>query len=78
MSEDCWIYTTRCACCDGFLDYTVAKRTEPGSGEGFTYEGFSSIVRMHESPGFRDCETCGRMTLQTIVAFEHAPESQAR
>ncbi len=72
MLDQHWIYTTRCKCCGEPTDYVVPK-------ERYTHEKFADYVRSMPLASWFDCEKCGRMTVQEVVAYEHSdpPETES-
>lgn len=72
-----WTYTTRCECCGELIDYVVPKKTDATPDE-YTYGGFAAYVQTRERQQWLDCEQCGRMTLQTLVAYEREEAGDGR
>lgn len=66
-TEDYYYYTRRCECCGDLIDYTVDKK----SMDHYRLVQVLTVVQPIEI--FTGCEACGRMTLQKLVAYEHAP-----
>ena len=64
-SPDYWYYTLRCECCNEPTDYVV-KKTMP-------YQAFLRGMLSTDRQEFRHCGTCGRTTLQTLIAFDSEP-----
>lgn len=66
---DYWIYTTRCECCGNHIDYCVKK--------DMPYDTFRRVTLSMPVQSFKPCEDCGRQTLQTLIAYESQPDSEA-
>lgn len=75
MSDEVWTYTTRCECCEEMIDYVVPKQTD-GDPDKYTHAGFVAYVETMRPQRWLDCERCGRMTLQTVVAYEHEEDGR--
>jgi hypothetical protein len=64
-----WTYTTKCARCHALIDYCVDKKN-------MNYEAFYRATVSAPLHGYRSCETCDRMTLQTLVSLDRKPEEE--
>lgn len=70
QADGYWTYTCRCEACLEPIDYCVPKRTTDPV-DGYNHTAFAAYVGMMR-PTWSDCERCGRMTLQTPIAYERA------
>ncbi len=79
IPDDCyWTYTTRCECCGDMSDLVVPKMNADKTNDGYTHEGLAAYVEGLSRNQWIDCGKCGRITLQTVVAYEHDPNRSQR